>query len=125
MKSLVKADTFTNSPGRFFHYEPISMSSCSQKFNYTRSGGIFKRIEVNVILTGNLRRTKPGGERPFLNGHCLEVNAISLNLAQKGWMADFKNTGGFGPVALGFFKRLYNESFFQYFLVNLERVSVK
>jgi len=33
MKLPVKAETFINSPGRFFHYEPLFTSSFSQKFN--------------------------------------------------------------------------------------------
>ena len=41
----------------------------------------------------------PAGKRPFMGGH-LKVNVISFNLAQKGRMTDFKNPGGFRPVAV-------------------------
>jgi hypothetical protein len=34
-ETLVEAENFINSPGRFFHYEALFTSSFRQKFNYT------------------------------------------------------------------------------------------
>ena len=45
MKLPVKTKAFTNSPGRFFHYEPFFTSSFSQKFNDARSGNVFKKLK--------------------------------------------------------------------------------
>ena len=35
MKHPLKTKTFINSPDGFFHYEPLSTSFFSKKFNYT------------------------------------------------------------------------------------------
>ena len=35
MKPPVKAEVIINSPGGFFHYEPLFTSSFSKKFNHT------------------------------------------------------------------------------------------
>jgi len=43
MKPPAKTEVFVNSPGRFFHYEPLFTGSFSQKFNHTWSGNVFKR----------------------------------------------------------------------------------
>ena len=44
MKYFLKTKTFINNPGRLFHYELLSTSFFSKKFNYTWSGNIFKKL---------------------------------------------------------------------------------
>jgi len=46
MNHPLKTKTFINSPSGFFHYEPLSTSFFSKKFNHTWSGNIFKKTEV-------------------------------------------------------------------------------
>ena len=51
MKHPLKTKTFINSPGGFFHYEPLSTSFFSKKFIYTRSGNIVKKLKCyNISL---------------------------------------------------------------------------
>jgi hypothetical protein len=45
----MKAKRFIQVPGRFFHYEPLFTSSFSQKFNYARSGDVFKRPKDHSV----------------------------------------------------------------------------
>ncbi len=44
MKPYVKAKTFINNPGRFFHYEPLFTSSFSKNIIMPESGNIFKKL---------------------------------------------------------------------------------
>jgi len=44
MKLFVKAETFINSLGRFFHYEPLFMSSFSKNLIISEAVMFFKNL---------------------------------------------------------------------------------
>jgi hypothetical protein len=53
MKPSAKAETFINSPGRFFHYEPLFMSSFSKNLIISEAAMFSKGKSITI----NERRT--------------------------------------------------------------------
>jgi len=53
MKTSAKAETFINSPGRFFHYEPLFMSSFRKNLIISEAAMFSKGNSVTI----NERRT--------------------------------------------------------------------
>jgi len=88
MKPPVKAETFINSPGRFFHYEPLFTSSFSKNLIIPEAVMISKAKSVTKFSI--LNKAYPSNVR--YGRSKIKGCEIELLIFSKGFQCGFGNT---------------------------------